>query len=337
MILLRIMGKMPVTFEPDDNQRWWIAGDPLLSNDEHSAMSEDSRNLQRTSTTESGASWPFTKKKDMGNESLSLSFSTSRTFAGLEEAWEWRNNFSSLDESLWPHPIEGDCVMRFLRADGTFSEARLYDCLLSKPVMKSNGKEINLSYTLSGGRIEPYAEGETVKLVATALPGLPAMLKIYGTHAGGEFTDATTDFISWIASNDVPQVGWVFTLDGFSESTVLAATKVFEVINVGGSAGEGRLPVDFELTDNLGVLQAQINGGGFTATVVTPDSGRPYVLVAWAGAVGSEGIEGTQLTLYLKESSGGSTKYSAAIYGNMPIPALLVDDNGLILCADELV
>lgn len=271
MILLRIMGLLPVTLTPDDNQRWWIAGDPLLDNSQHSAMSEDSRTIQRQSANQSGAGWPFQKKTDTGNEALTLSFSTSRTFDTLEEAWDWRNSFSSLDDTLWPHPIEGDCVMRCVRDDDTFSEARLYDCLLAKPTMKSNGVSIELSYTLTGGRIETYATGVDALPMEDAYAHDAPTAGLFLTSTGG---DPVLDDVQTWSDTTESLNGWrlyIQATDGTASPSTIYYNFYFGV--AGASSLGGSIDLAPPMKDRLAAIAAALDPTWFDAEIVS-EGGR---------------------------------------------------------------
>lgn len=333
MILLRIMGTLPGTLAtPDDNQRWWIAGNPLLTSDEHTQMSEDGRTIQRQSANQSGPGWPFQKKTDTGNETLTLNFSTSRTFASPEEAWNWRNEFSSLSPTVWPHPIAGDCVMRFLRANGTFSEARLYDCLLAKPQMKANGTSIELSYTLTGGRIEPGVEGQDV--IPIARDSATVALKLFGTSVGGAFTDAATLVTGSIATT--LSVGATVQIQAVDNIGSLLSQLTFEVVS-GGAPSPGNIAVTHPFASNLAtIVTAFAEDDHIVAEFV--DDTRDYAHLFWVtpatGALdevrisvivdnGVEAYEGTT-TAEDTDPTAGPLSYP-------------VDDNGDIPIADTAV
>jgi len=202
VIKLRIMGTLPDGFTPDDNQRFWIAGDPLKTHAEFSGFDDESRSISRSSQKEAGTNFDFQVPIDTGNETFTEPFKTSRLFDTALEAWQWCNSFSRQDPTLWPHPVQGDCVERFENADGTFYEERLYNCLVSKPQIERIGKTVNLSYQITGGRIEPYATGSVVKLLASGLTGEGAQMHVFGNAVASVVSDASTISTAWSLAAD---------------------------------------------------------------------------------------------------------------------------------------
>lgn len=272
MILLRILGKLPVSLAPDDNQRFWVAGNPLLNSSQHTAMSGDVRNIQRQSVVESGPDIPFTKKKDASNETLTITFTTSRTFASNKAAWQWRNLFSRQDPSVWPHPVEGDCVMRFVNEDGTFTEEKLHDCYLGKPTIRPNGNSLELDYTLTGGLMsESIASGQSVIPVAGMEMDRPAEMLFFGNKTGGGFTDDASPTADLLGPTMLTTYELVINV--YEDGTNSIYEAKFYVRPSGGGSLSGYTSIDGPITSAFPAVIAALDTDLLTGEVVT-SSGR---------------------------------------------------------------
>lgn len=328
MIKLRIMGTLPDGFTPDDNQRFWIAGDPLKTHAEFGGFDDESRAISRSSQKEAGTNFDFQVPIDTGNETFTEPFKTSRLFDTALEAWQWCNSFSRLDPTLWPHPIQGDCVERFENADGTFVEERLYDCLVSKPQIERIGKTVNLSYQITGGRIEPYATGTVVIPIAFAPE--PVQIKLYATISGGGITDALTlvtgSLTGTLTTGDLVQI------QGVDNNGGPAITKVFELVG-GGSPAPGNIAISTPWADNLAYVAAEYAAETQMSAAVVDDGIRPYVLISWLDApIGAEDeVRITIAVTHGAESYEGTTNAE-----DFPATIIPVDDNADIPAADLL-
>ena len=340
MILIRIMGKLPVTLAPDDNQRWWIAGNPLLPNKDHSAVADEQRSIQRQRTPQNGAEWPFVKPLDAKNEALTLSFTTSRLFETTVEAWRWRNRWSALLERDWPHPITGDFVMRFLLPGGGWEEERLYDCLISKPTMKADGLTLTLGYTITGGRIEPYGTGVDVVPVADSPPAGSVHLKLYCTTDGGELTDYQSGKNFGLPASTYLTTGSVLTVLATDNISSAITTKNFEVVASSGAtpSNPGFIPLVTPLNARLAQIAAEFaDDPNVAAYHIT--TGRPYVLLVWRAAPAGDASE-VSINVTASTPLGANTteEWTTAADNVQPSEPLLttlpLDDAGDIPVAD---
>lgn len=154
---------------PDENARIWLAGAPDKTEREHTSAIEERRGHPRAQEVITGSDWERRDFIDRGNEGVELSFSTSRLFGSALAAWRWRNLWSRQKPADWPHPIQGDVVLRHLLPDGSFEEEVIRQCLLAKPLMLPQGATMQLSYNLQGRWSEDYRTGEFA-LVMTSAP-----------------------------------------------------------------------------------------------------------------------------------------------------------------------
>lgn len=274
MIKIAITGMMPDGITPDYNELYWLAGDPMKSNAEHSSISDETRSISRRVSPEAGAEFPFVIPHDAKNEQLSLSFSSTRTFPSIIANWRWRNAFSKLLESDWPHPCYGDAIMRFELANDQFEEVILRKVYVAKPGMKADGVSLELSYNLQGGEIVDL--GAALLAYPLADGGAEIVMKLYGTVSAGSVTDGelVTGSISSLP------VGTVIAVQGIDNISSAVVDKTFEIVTAGGSAGGGRIAVDHPMVDNLADISAAYSETHMSATVVS-DGVRPYVALNW--------------------------------------------------------
>lgn len=159
-MLLRILGT-DAGGAPSDSFRYWVAGDPARTPADHTWIGNERRTINRQMSDQPGAGFAFRELRDLGNEGSTLTFETSLTFSTALAAWQFRNLFSRSSAADWPHPVEGDVVMRCHAEDGSWVEEYFPSCVLRKPGIVANGRTITLSYTLHFGEIEAYRTGST--------------------------------------------------------------------------------------------------------------------------------------------------------------------------------
>lgn len=309
MIQICITGTGPDGL-PDLNQRYWLAGNPVKSNTDHSGVEDETRAITRQRQVDTGPGWPYALPADRQNESLQLAFRSTRLFASGVEAWRWRNAFSHIDAAQWPHPIEGDVIMRYCLPDGTHEDVRLHDCLLSKPQMSPEGLSLLLSYTLIGGRISPLAQG-MVSSLPVALVSLgysdSVQLALYGTGAGGAFDNATS------STGTMPTgslaVGQRLYIGGSDDGAAVPEpfAKTFEVVTPGGSASGGRIAIDYPVEANLATIVAAFAGVPNVRCEIQNDGTRDYVYLGW-----TEAPEGAAGDVFI--SAGVLTSGGVAVY-----------------------
>ncbi|MES2597177.1 MAG: hypothetical protein V4662_17655 [Verrucomicrobiota bacterium] len=342
-VKIRIMGRLPAWLGSilDDNQRYWIAGEPGVEQAKHSGIANEQRGITRKNSEAPGNDFPFVKLKDTKNEGLTFSFSTSRLFDTPAAAWRWCNDFSSLSVETWPHPIEGDCVMRFENADSTWEEARLYDVLMSKPTMERTGQTVRLNYTLRGGRIESTGTGvDAIPVADHAAPGY-VHLKLYGeTTDGTDITDFKTgQNFSGLAPSTTLTTGSTLTVHGIDNGNATVTEKTFEVIDPAGSVTTpGNIPILTPLHEHLEDIAAAFNADPYMTAIYQDDGARPYALLAWA--VAPFAVIG-DITLTVSAGTPGGADITEENTGgddnSVPLsPAYPVDDAGTIPVADFL-
>jgi hypothetical protein len=274
MIKIAITGMMPDGITPDYNQIYWIAGDPLKTNAEHSGIFDESRSISRRVSPEAGTEFAFVIPHDAKNEQLSLSFSTTRTFTTILANWRWRNAFSKLLESDWNHPCYGDAIMRFELANDQFEEVILRKVYVAKPGMKADGVSLELSYNLQGGEIVDL--GAALLAYPLADGGAEIVMKLFGTVSANSVTDGAS--VSGSISS-VP-VGTVIAVQGIDNVSSVTITKNFEIVS-GGSPAPGNIAVDHPLVDNLADIAAAYSGETHMSATVVSDGVRAYVALNW--------------------------------------------------------
>ncbi|MES2598606.1 MAG: hypothetical protein V4662_24945 [Verrucomicrobiota bacterium] len=269
MIKVCILGMLP-DGAPNENQRYWLAGDPL-DTEGSTALDGEQRQVSRKSQDESGNGFPFVVPHDTGNEKLTMSFSTTRTHDTIIDAWRWRNGFSSQDPANWPHPIEGDCLMRFELEDGTFEDVRLYDCLISKPASRPEGLSQQVNYSLQGGRIESYAVGENAIPMADADAFDAPQVGLFLTSVGG--TPLLDDADTWSSALEANNGWWlqVGAADVRSTPSGITQNFYFGVAGVGLANGLPSPVIDMlpPMKDRLAAIGAALDPTWFSYTLET--------------------------------------------------------------------
>jgi len=331
MIKLAILG-LNADGSVDENRRFWIAGDPVRSQALHTGFEAETRSITRGNQKVAGAGFKFQTPLDTGNETFTESFRTTLTFEGTDgalNAWQWCNSFSRLDPTLWPHPIQGDFIARFEKVDGSFVDERLYNGLITKPTINRTGGTVELSYQLTGGRIEAYHTGSVVKPVTLMPSDSTVQMRFFGEAAGGDFTDAATS-ISGSVSGSLA-VGSLFEIQGVDNISAASLTITFEVVSPGTLPTPGRDPVDYPVEDNLGDVVAAF-ATEITMTAELISDTRPYVLITWLPAAAGA-LDECRITTTV--SSGD---YEGTTDGTDVPPVLTtpMDDNGNIPTADLL-
>lgn len=327
MIKIAITGTLPDGITPDHNTLFWIAGDPVLSNDVHSALADENRAISRKTAPESGTNFPFVIPHDAANEQLNFSFKTTRTFAQIVAAWRWRNLFSHRTPANWPHPCYGDVIQRFELPDGTFEEAVLPKCYVAKPGMDPDGVSLELAYTIQGGEIlDSSASAVNAKPVADA--GAEIMLELYESPSAGLITDAATLTTGSVTS--LP-VGTTIAIQGIDNISTAIVDKTFEIVS-GGSPAPGDIAIDHPFADNLADIVAEYAAETDMAAELVDDGIRAYVLLKWLTAPAGDSDE-VRITVSIEtgaESYSGTT--TAEDYDSLILP---VDDAGDIPTAGD--
>jgi hypothetical protein len=325
MIKLAIAGMMPDGITPNLNQLYWFVGDPVLSNDVHSALADENRAISRKVISESGVNFPFVLPHDGKNEQLTFSAKTTRTFTEIVASWRWRNRFSSRIAANWPHPCFGTVIMRFELPDGTYEQVTLPDSYVAKPSMKPDGVSLECGYTVQAGEILDTVEaGRVVRPVANA--GAEIMLKLFDAPIAGNITDAITLTTGSVTSLPVGTTINIQGIDNFGSMV----DKTFQIVS-GGSPAPGNIAIDHPFADNLADIVAAYAAETDMAAELVDDGIRAYVLLKWlpAPAVAANEVRITVTIETGAESYSGTT--NAEDYDSLILP---VDDAGDIPTAN---
>ncbi|GAA5137376.1 hypothetical protein GCM10023213_13960 [Prosthecobacter algae] len=140
------MIKVRLARNGDDNDRDWLAGDPLKSQALHSGVEGGQAQHQRSVQEIGGAGWTHSRYLDRGNERSDKRFTTSRLFATTLECWQWMNSFARESPEDWPHGLVGDIIERF-EEGGVWQEERFHGAVLQKPQMSFEGRTLRLAYS----------------------------------------------------------------------------------------------------------------------------------------------------------------------------------------------
>lgn len=327
MIKLAITDLMPDGVTPDLNQLHWFVGDPVLSNEIHSALADENRSISRKIIPESGTNFPFVIQHDGLNEQLTFSAKTTRTFAEIVASWRWRNRFSSRLAANWPHPCFGTVLMRFELPDGTYEQVTLPKCYVAKPAMRADGVSLELSYTIQANEILDSVEtGRVVRPVADA--GAEIMIKLFATPSAGKITDALTLETGAVTSLPVGSTIGIQGVDNVSGNLVY---KTFEIVS-GGSPAPGNIALNHPFAANLNTIVTQYAAETHMAAELVDDGIRPYVLLQWLTApAGDDGEVRISVTIAaIAESYSGTT--TAEDFESLILP---VDDAGDIPTAGD--
>lgn len=331
----------------DVTTRIWIAGAPGVDVAKWTPISSESRSIRREQQMEGGAGYDFKRPIDRGNETFTESFTTVRTFeessfgAGDAElvAWQFCNSFSHGDSSQWPHPLEGDFVLRYELPNFRFVESRIFNGLISKPNVNRNGATVELTYQLTGGRIEPFTRGVDLGDSGddddgTVLPAdlfdiplagaairLPPTFTFFGTNTGGVplLGNATTWPAGWDNGTDAGFVGSYLefrvslTLPG---SAAIGCYMTFSGITATSGFTTGFAP---RLANQLAAVAAHLNAwpafaGRVQASVQTV-SGRSALVVSVASNVTNSTLSLSVLAFNAGSYSGSllSASYNGAV------------------------
>lgn len=299
------MIRLRINRDNDDSRRCWLVGNPAVPDREWTMATGISRQPVRQQQVDSGADWPEKLLEDRKNQHIEFTATTTRNFGSVKAAWSWKNLVCGV-AALQPFPWKGDVIERHENTDGSFEEIKWPNALVSMNPINGHGASQSLSYSFKAGHCEPFRSGR--RSVMTVPVMARAQLKIYGTNAGGTFTDGDEGAgIAWALGTDELQVGDQFTVFWQPDSSTQ------EILNfrVGTSSGSGYVALSYPLSlaALASVLDAQSD---LTAAVVTPATGRPYILVSYVGAAGSGGPAGTVLGLYAQDGpSTPTTIYSA--------------------------
>lgn len=324
MMKIAIYRMLPDGVTPDLNSPVWIAGTPVSTNAQHSAVADEARAISRKVNKFTGAGWNYVTRSDGGNEEISLSFRTVRTFSSGVAAWRWRNAWSKAVLADWPHPLFGDVVLRFESPDGTYEEVILREAYVPKPTMRLDGVSLELSYTIQAGELEESVSG-LVNAIPTAAAGASIQMKLYGTPDGADsITDAAT-VTGAVAS--LP-VGTVISIQGIDNISSDVVTKDFEIVS-GGSPAPGNIAVTHPIEDNLQDIVDEYAAETLMEASLVDDGVRPYVLLSWLATPADEAEVRLTVTL---NAVGYEANTTAADFDEVVIP---VDANGDIPVAGD--
>lgn len=167
MIQVRVVPFDPVTGLPDENLRVWLAGQPGLTMSQHSSVANERRELPRAQQEVSGSEWEAVGYVDRGNGRILFTFETTRRFDAALDRWRWMNLWGRANQAAWPHPIQGNVVMRFATGADTFEEEVItceiageqVGALMQRPTMIPEGETLRLSYAVRGSFCEAYRTG----------------------------------------------------------------------------------------------------------------------------------------------------------------------------------
>ena len=103
-----------IAIEPSgESSRVYLAGNPSLTDAEHSEALISSSKLNHTGGINEGGLWEYSRPYSNGNKQRSITFTTRMQFATERDAMVWDMNFDS-----WM-PTEGIIIMMIRTADGT--------------------------------------------------------------------------------------------------------------------------------------------------------------------------------------------------------------------------
>lgn len=177
-LAIRIVPFDPVTRLPDENLRVWLAGRPGLDlASQNPGAGNERRELQRQQQEVSGADWEAVGYIDRGNGRIQFSFETSLLFGSAIERWRWMNRFGRSNPAEWPHPIQGNLVMRFPTGADTYEEevvtgviaGEQVGALMQRPTMQPDGQTVRLNYVVRGSYCEAYRTGEMWRVKSSSI------------------------------------------------------------------------------------------------------------------------------------------------------------------------
>ena len=301
------MIRLRINRDNDDSRRCWLVGNPAVPDREWTMATGISRQPVRQQQVDGGADWPEKLLEDRKNQHIEFTATTTRNFGSAKAAWSWKNLVCGV-AALQPFPWKGDVIERHENSDGSFEEIKWPNALVSMNPITGHGASQALNYSFKAGHCEPFRSGR--RSVMTVPVMAKAQLKIYGTNAGGTFTNGDEGLgMAWALGTDELQIGDRFIVYFQPDS----GSQTLLAFRIGTSTGEGYTVIDHPLIDNLAALASSLNAqADLNASLVTPATGRPYVLVDYVGAAGSGGPAGTIVGLYAQDGpSTPTTIYSA--------------------------
>jgi hypothetical protein len=313
------MIRFRVNRQNDDSLRCWLVGHPA-KDDRTCTMATNLRNaVVRNQQADSGASWAEKQFSDKGNQHVEVSATGTRNFGSAIEAWRWKNLLKGV-EILQPHPWAGDVVERHELEGGGFEEVKYPNAVIALEPILGHGASMALGYTIKAGHCEPLRVGQRCSMTVPVMAN--ATLKIYGTNAGGTFTNGDEGVgMAWALGTDELQTGDRFTVYWKPDSL----SQTLREFRINTATGGGWTVINDPLTSNLAALATALDAEpDLTAAVVTPATGRPYVLVSFVGTVGVDGPGGTVVGLYANDGPTGLGLVYSAQNTGAGVPTTLV-------------
>lgn len=305
------MIRLRINRDTDDSRRCWLVGNPAVPDREWTMASGISRQPVRQQQVDSGAGWNEKQRADKGNQHIEFTATTTRNFGSAKAAWNWKNLLCGV-KALQPFPWQGDVIERHENTDGTFDEIKWPNALVAVNPVTGHGASQALNFAFKAGHCEPFRTGQRCVMTVPVMSN--ARLKIYATNAGGTFTDGDESAgMAWALGTDELQVGDRFVVY-WKPDSLSQTTKEFRI---GVTPGGGYTVIDHPLIDHLADLVTALDAeADLSASLVTPVTGRPYVLVTFVGTIGVDGVGGTVVGLYAQDGPTSPTLvYSAGNEG----------------------
>jgi len=126
---------------------YWLAGDPALSEREHSSASNYRQQGARKTQENSFVRGSQSKVIDRGNILHTISFTTWRLFNTAHEAELWTLNY----EASTPH--SGSLRILSPIAGGGETNRYVHNCVIDPPSFEITGCTVKITYTVRGGAI----------------------------------------------------------------------------------------------------------------------------------------------------------------------------------------
>lgn len=315
------MIRLRINRQNDDSRRCWLVGNPAVPDREWTMATGISRQPVRQQQVDAGADWNEKQLDDKKNQHIEFAATTTRNFGSAKACWTWKNLLCGV-AALQPFPWKGDVIERHENADGTFEEIKWPNALVALNPVTGHGASQTLSYSFKAGHCEPLRSGRRCLMTVPVMA--KAQLKIYGTNAGGTFTDGDESAgAPWSLGTDELEAGDRIVM--FWQPDVLAS-QILREFRIGVSPGGGYTALAHPLISNLAALATALDAEtDLTAALVTPATGRPYVLVKYVAASGIDGPEGTILGLYCQNGPTGlGTVYSAQNDGALQPHAIIL-------------
>lgn len=333
---------MRVRLITTDRDPFWLIGNPALNErDEQGQAMNEAIQATRNMQEQTGPEWEAREVFDRKNQRLTLDAAVRYEFATEWDRMDFLSRLANLDETEQEHLWEGDVWLRLDKVGSTtgeFREWKIPDAVVALAGTQIDGTcGLRLTYRImAGGFSNSTREGLAgVSLLANlGYADAPQML-IYGTGAGGPF-DTADSIISGSFARALAVGERLGITIGDNFGTIIS--KEFEVVNTGGSAGGGRIPLTHPVVDNLGEIVAAFAAHSSQVRAFVNTSGaRPFVYIGWKAAPISDPLEvpcsvtvGDIVGSGLYEAYSNATNYNAAV-----IPELAIDDANETIIADE--